>query len=108
MVQTVKNLLAVQETRIRSLGWEDPLEKDIAAHSSILAWKIPTWHFHSELIPLVHQEGDAWPGLEHISGTRPAGGRPGESVISTHMATLTSPHCKSKSFFLLEFTHFKY
>ena len=37
----VKHLSAMQETRVRSLGWEDPLEKEIAAHSSILAWKIP-------------------------------------------------------------------
>ena len=37
----VKNLPAMQETRIRSLGGEDPLEKEMAAHSSILAWKIP-------------------------------------------------------------------
>ena len=36
-----KNLPAVQETWIRSLVWEDPLEKEMAAHSSILAWKIP-------------------------------------------------------------------
>ena len=36
----VKNLPAVQETRVQSLGWEDPLEKEIATHSSILAWKI--------------------------------------------------------------------
>ena len=41
MAQTVKRLSAMQETRIRSLGWEDPLEKEMAAHSSILAWKIP-------------------------------------------------------------------
>ena len=41
MTQTVKHLSTMQETRIRSLGWEDPLEKEIAAHSSILAWKIP-------------------------------------------------------------------
>ena len=40
MAQTVKSLCAMQETRIRSLGWEDPLEKEMAAHSSILAWKI--------------------------------------------------------------------
>ena len=38
--QSVKNLPAVQETRGRSLGWEDPLEKEMATHSSILAWKI--------------------------------------------------------------------
>ena len=37
----VKNLPAVQETRVRFLGQEDPLEKGMATHSSILAWKIP-------------------------------------------------------------------
>ena len=37
MAQTVKNLLAIQETQIRSLGWEDPLEDGLATHSSILA-----------------------------------------------------------------------
>ena len=41
MAQIVKCLSAVQETRVRSVGWEDPLEKEMAAHSSILAWKIP-------------------------------------------------------------------
>ena len=39
--QLVKNLPAIWETWVRSLGWEDPLEKGTAAHSSILAWKIP-------------------------------------------------------------------
>ena len=37
----VKNLLAMRETRLRSLGWEDPLEEGKATHSSILAWRIP-------------------------------------------------------------------
>ena len=37
----VKNLLAKQETQLRSLGWEDLLEKGMAAYSSILAWRIP-------------------------------------------------------------------
>ena len=41
MAQLVKNLLAMQETQVPSLGWEDPLEKEVATHSSILAWKIP-------------------------------------------------------------------
>ena len=41
MAQTVKNLPAVQETQVRSLGQEDPLEKETATHSSILAWRIP-------------------------------------------------------------------
>ena len=40
VAQSVKNLPAVQETWVRSLGWEDPLEKEMATHSSILAWKI--------------------------------------------------------------------
>ena len=39
--QKVKRLSAMQETQVQSLGWEDPLEKEMAAHSSILAWKIP-------------------------------------------------------------------
>ena len=41
MAQMVKHLPAVQETRVPSLGQEDPLEKEMATHSSILAWKIP-------------------------------------------------------------------
>ena len=41
MAQTVKNLLAMQETQIRSLDWEDPLEKGMATHSSILAGRFP-------------------------------------------------------------------
>ena len=40
--QMVKNLPAVQESRVQSLSWEDPLEKEMAAHSSILAWEIPS------------------------------------------------------------------
>ena len=41
MAQIVKSVPAMQETRFRSLGWEDPLEKEMATHSSNLAWKIP-------------------------------------------------------------------
>ena len=41
VAQTVKHLSAMQETRFPSLGWEDPLEKEMVAHSNILAWKIP-------------------------------------------------------------------
>ena len=41
VAQTVKNLPAKQDTWVRSLGWEDPLEKRTATHPSILAWKIP-------------------------------------------------------------------
>ena len=41
MAQMVKNLPVMWETWVRSLGWEDPLEKGMATHSSILAWRIP-------------------------------------------------------------------
>ena len=41
VAQTVKNLPAMQETRVQSLGQEDPLEKRMATHSSVLAWEIP-------------------------------------------------------------------
>ena len=41
VAQMVKNLPATQETWVQSLGWEDPLEKGMATHSSILAWRIP-------------------------------------------------------------------
>ena len=41
MAQMVKNLPAVQETRVRSLGGKDPLEKELATHSGILAWETP-------------------------------------------------------------------
>ena len=41
VAQTVKRLPAMRETWVRFLGWEDPLEKEMATHSSTLAWKIP-------------------------------------------------------------------
>ena len=41
VAQMVKNLHTMRETWVRSLGWEDPLEEDMAIHSNILAWRIP-------------------------------------------------------------------
>ena len=41
MVQLVKSLPAMRETQVQSLGWEDPLQKEMATHSRILAWRIP-------------------------------------------------------------------
>ena len=41
VAQTVKNLPAMQEGWVQSLGWEDPLEEEMVTHSSILAWRIP-------------------------------------------------------------------
>ena len=52
LAQMVKCLSAVQETWVRSLGWEGPLEKEMAAHSSIFAWKIP-WTAEPGRLPSV-------------------------------------------------------
>ena len=41
VAQKVENLLAMRETWVQSLGWEDPLEEGMATHSSVLAWRIP-------------------------------------------------------------------
>ena len=49
MAQRVKNLPAVQEPQVRSLGWEDLLEKGVASRSSILAWRIPRTEETGEL-----------------------------------------------------------
>ena len=41
IAELVKNMPAMQETQVQFLGWEDPLEKEMATHSNILAWRIP-------------------------------------------------------------------
>ena len=53
MAQIVKNLPAMQETWVQSLGWEDPLVKGTATHFSILAWRIP-------------MDGGAWWATVHV------------------------------------------
>ena len=52
VAKTVKSLSAMQETWVQSLGWEDPLEKEMANHSSILAWKIPWTEEPGRLQPM--------------------------------------------------------
>ena len=49
MAQMVKHLLTMWETQVQSLGWEDALEKEMATHSSTLAWKIPWMEEHGRL-----------------------------------------------------------
>ena len=49
VVQMVKHPPTMRETGVRSLGWEDPLEKEMATHSSTLAWKIPWTEEHGRL-----------------------------------------------------------
>ena len=60
VAQSIKNLPAMQETWVPSLGWEDPLEKGMATHTSILAWRIP-WTVYS---PWGRKESD---GTEQLS-----------------------------------------
>ena len=54
----VKNLPAIQETWVQSLGWEDPVEKEMATHFSILAWRIPWTEEAGELQSMGLQESD--------------------------------------------------
>ena len=56
--QTVKHLPTMQETRVQSLGGEDPLEKEMATHSSTLAWKIPWMEEPGRLQSMGHKESD--------------------------------------------------
>ena len=56
VVQSVKNLPTVWGTRVQTLGWEDPLEKGMATHSSILAWRIPWTEEPGKLQSMVSQK----------------------------------------------------
>ena len=65
MPQTVKHLPAMQETRVPSLGWEDPLEKEMATHFSSLAWEIPGTEEPGGLWSTGSQESDMTERLNH-------------------------------------------
>ena len=65
MAQRVKRLSAVQETQVRSLGQEDPLEKEMATHSSTIAWKIPWMEDPGRLQSMESQGLDTTEGLNH-------------------------------------------
>ena len=71
MVQRIKRLPAMRGTQVRSLGWEDPLEKEMATHSSILAWRIPWTEELGGLQSTGHKESDTTERLHfhflHIS-----------------------------------------
>ena len=58
VAQSVKNLPAMEETQVRFLDWEDPLEKEMATHSSILAWWIPWTEEPGRLQFMGSQESD--------------------------------------------------
>ena len=58
VAQRIKRLPAMQETQVRSLGWEDPLEKEMATHSSILGWRISWTEEPGGLQSMGSQESD--------------------------------------------------
>ena len=58
VAQSVKNLPAMQETRVRFLGWEDPLAKEMATHSNTHAWRIPWAEEPGRLQSMGSQESD--------------------------------------------------
>ena len=58
VAQLIKNSPAKQETQVQSLGWEDPLEKDMATHSSIPAWEIPWTDEPGRIQSMELQESD--------------------------------------------------
>ena len=77
VAQVVKNLPAMQEMQVQSLGWEEPLEKDMATHSSILAWDIPWTKEPGGLQSM---------GLQRVEKTE-------QLTLHTHMSSLIL-HCK--------------
>ena len=63
VAETVKRLPTMQGTQVRSLGWEDPLEKGKATHSSILAWRIPWTVAHQAPLFIEFFRQECWSGL---------------------------------------------
>ena len=74
MAQWVKNLLEMQETQVPSLGWEDPLEKEITTHSSTLAWKSH--------------------GQRNLEGYSPWGGKETDVSERLSLSLSYSQHCR--------------
>ena len=81
MTQTVKNQSAIRETWVQSLGWEDPLEKEMATLSSILAWRIPRTEEPGGLQFMGSQESDATEWLHFHCSKGAAGPWQGGSAV---------------------------
>ena len=71
MAQRLKCLPSMWETQVQSPGWEDPLEKEMATHSSTLAWRIPWTEEPGGLHPWGHRESDTTEQLTHKEPTIP-------------------------------------
>ena len=82
MAQRLKRLPAMQEIWVRSLGWEDPLEKEMATHSSILAWRIPWTEELGGLQSTGHKESDTTERLHfHFLSALPSTYPPSSSYV---------------------------
>ena len=91
VAQLVKKLPTMQETRVRSLGWKDPLEKGKATHFSILAWKIPQtgpWGHEELWASLVAQRLKPLPAMWETWVQSLGREDPLEKEMATHSSTL--------------------
>ena len=80
----VKNLPAMQETQVQSLGWEDPLEKGMTTHSNVLAWRIPWTQEPGRLWSMGSQRvSDMTEATEHACSVFPAGSQPPPSFLAS-------------------------
>ena len=86
IAQLVKNLPAMQETRVQSLGQEDPLEKEMATHSSILAWRIPWAEEPGRLQSTGSQESDTTLRLNHHHHHSPRGHKESDTTEQLKIA----------------------
>ena len=92
VAQTVKSLPAVQETQVQSLGWEDPLEKEMATHSSTLAQKIPWVEEPGGLPSMGLQESDVTERLHFLSANMLLGINQHNFCCLLHFAFTRHPH----------------
>ena len=93
VAQTVKCLPTMQETRVWSMGWEDLLEKEMATHSSILAWKIPWMEEPSWLLSMgLQRVGHDWVTSLHLLLGRKAMTNLDNTLKSRDIALLTKVH----------------
>ena len=94
MAQSVKNLPAMQETLVQSLDWEDPLEKEMVIHSSILALEVPWAEGLAGYDPWGHKESDMAERLTHTPELKSVF----VCAVYTHTHTHTHTHiynCKN-------------
>ena len=91
----VKNLPAMQETRVRSLGQQDPLERGMATHSSILAWRIPRTEEPGGPQSMGHKESDTTERLTRFGELRTAGSRQAQAALSPYTALQEAFLCSS-------------